>query len=199
MFARRIDDDLELRLLEPRDAEALYALVDANRGRLRAWLEWVDSMKTVDDERAFIRASLHDFADGRAVVCGVWLDRRLVGTVGLTGVRDRWDYGEVGYWLAPVAEGRGVATRCVSAVLDHAFADRRPADGSPGGMGLNRVAVRCNPANARSRRVPERLGFTNEGTLRQVGLTGAGEREDLVVYGLLAPEWRGRRGGTPIR
>ena len=44
--------------------------------------------------------------------------------------------------------------------------------------------------------MPERLGFTNEGTLRQVGLTGAGEREDLVTYGLLAAEWRGRTGTT---
>ena len=43
MFTHRIDADLELRLLEPRDSAALFALVDANRGYLREWLPWVDA------------------------------------------------------------------------------------------------------------------------------------------------------------
>jgi len=59
-------------------------------------------------------------------------------------------------------------------------------------LGLNRVEIRCDPANTRSRAIPERLGFTQEGVLRQVGTLSHGYY-DHVVYGLLAHEWRARQ------
>jgi RimJ/RimL family protein N-acetyltransferase len=37
--------------------------------------------------------------------------------------------------------------------------------------------------------VAERLGFTEEGILREQGLTGTGEYHDMVAYGLLDREW----------
>jgi ribosomal-protein-serine acetyltransferase len=55
------------------------------------------------------------------------------------------------------------------------------------------VEIGCAPGNRKSCAIPERLGFTREGVLRQ--------REwlydhfvDHVVYGILAEEWRARRG-----
>ena len=46
------------------------------------------------------------------------------------------------------------------------------------------------PENARSRAIPERLGFTQEGTLRQVERVG--DRDlDNVVYAMLAEDWKG--------
>jgi ribosomal-protein-serine acetyltransferase len=55
---------------------------------------------------------------------------------------------------------------------------------------LNKVEILCATGNTRSRAIPERLGFTQEGIIRQ------GERfhdhyNDLVVYGMLASEWSG--------
>lgn len=43
--------------------------------------------------------------------------------------------------------------------------------------------------NLRSRRIPERLGFTQEGVLRQVRWR-KDHFDDHVVYGMLASEWR---------
>jgi ribosomal-protein-serine acetyltransferase len=85
---------------------------------------------------------------------------------------------EVGYWLDAGFEGRGLVTRAVTAVLDHAF----------GPLGLHRVELRTNPTNKRSRSVAQRLGFTQEGVLREVAAF-PNERRDDVVYGLLAREW----------
>jgi len=85
---------------------------------------------------------------------------------------------EVGYWLDAGLEGRGLVTRAVTAVLDHAF----------GPLGLHRVELQTTTDNTRSRRVAERLGFTQEGVLREAAAF-PGERRDVVVHGLLAREW----------
>jgi ribosomal-protein-serine acetyltransferase len=50
------------------------------------------------------------------------------------------------------------------------------------------VTIRVAPDNARSRAIPERLGFTEEGVMREAGRSALGHH-DLVVYGLLDREW----------
>ena len=53
-----------------------------------------------------------------------------------------------------------------------------------------RVEIRAAQENARSRAIPERLGFTQEGTLRQVERVGD-RYLDNVVYAMLAEDWKG--------
>ena len=84
----------------------------------------------------------------------------------------------MGYWLDAGFEGRGLVTRAVTAVLDHAF----------GPLGLHRVELQTTTDNKRSRSVAQRLGFTQEGVLREAAAF-PDERRDDVVYGLLAREW----------
>lgn len=55
--AIEVGADLELRALVEADAEPLFALVDANRAHLRAWLPWLHATTAVDDDRAFIERS----------------------------------------------------------------------------------------------------------------------------------------------
>jgi ribosomal-protein-serine acetyltransferase len=56
-------------------------------------------------------------------------------------------------------------------------------------LNVNRVEIRAEPSNTRSRAVAERLGFTMEGILRQV--VNMGDRfADRAVYSLLREEWQ---------
>jgi ribosomal-protein-serine acetyltransferase len=52
---------------------------------------------------------------------------------------------------------------------------------------LHRVEIRCGVGNTRSRKIPERLGFAFEGTLREA-IWVNGRFHDLAVYGLLETE-----------
>ena len=93
----------------------------------------------------------------------------------------------VGYWISREMEGKGVVTKCCRVLIDYLFDT----------MGLNRVQINCNVENARSRAIPEKLGFTLEGTLREVEYLD-GRFGDWAVYSLLKREWqfRGRAAGN---
>lgn len=88
MFASRIDDDLELRLLEARHAEELFQVIDDCRADLRTWLGWVDAVRSVADIEAFIRATLQDLAASQGAAAGIWHDGRLAGVVSMRVQRD---------------------------------------------------------------------------------------------------------------
>jgi ribosomal-protein-serine acetyltransferase len=156
VFSLSVDDTIELRLLEPRHAAEVFSLVDRDRERLRQWFPWVDSTASVDDEATFIRSALEQFAQGRAIVSGIWERGKIVGTIGLD-IHPGNVEAEVGYWLAAEAEGRGIVTSATRALTRAAFDE----------LGLHRIVIRCATHNKRSCAVPERLGFRFEGILRE--------------------------------
>lgn len=180
MFCLTVDDEIELGLLEEHHVETLFALVDANREHLRRWLAWVDDNTDVEHTRQFRRISLENFAHGTGLNAGIFYRGQLVGMLGTAKMNPADRLVELGYWLAAEAEGRGIVTRVVRAILPYLFDER----------GFNRVQIRCATGNARSCAIPERLGFTREGVLRQEGRMGDGSFVDLVMYSLLAEEWQ---------
>lgn len=66
--------------------------------------------------------------------------------------------GEIGYWTAPHARGRGVASRAARLLSDWAFRE----------LGLVRVGVLVAVGNAASQAAAEKAGFAREGVLRAV-------------------------------
>lgn len=159
------------------DAAEAYAVVDAERDRLRQWLPWVDSTRDVDTERSFLRGLEVANHAGTGLHATIRDHRHFGGLIGL-----RLDTfhasAEIGYWLAEAQLGKGVITRGVSALLDVAF----------GSIGLHRFQLLAATGNARSRRIAERLGMTHEGTMREA--EPVGDRFlDLEIYSMLAGEW----------
>jgi len=183
LFTWSLGNDEALIPRTPAIADALFELVQANYQRLGRWFgDAYQEAPTRDGVRANLERA------GQA-----WLGGSLLPLVIAVRVPDGWQLvgwanleidararsGEVGYWLDAGFEGRGLVTRTVTAMLDHAF----------GPLGLQRVGLRAVADNARSRSVAERLGFTLEGVLRECAAFPDGRR-DLAVYGLLAREWR---------
>jgi ribosomal-protein-serine acetyltransferase len=180
MFTCRVDPSLEMRLWEEHHADELFTVVEANRYHLRTWLTWADRTAGPDDTRAFIRKALEQFARHDGFHAGIWLDGRIIGGIGLHAINWNNRKTEIGYWLAESAQGRGVMTRSCRAVVSHLISELR----------LNRVEIRCATENLRSRAVPRRLGFREEGVLRQAELL-YDRYVDHAVYSMLAGEWGG--------
>ncbi len=180
MFHRKIRDGVELRMLEERDAEQVFALTDRNRAFLRQWLGWVDSVVQVEDTRRFISASAARHAARDGFQAGIWVEGGLAGVAGFRRIDWPNRQTEIGYWLGEGFQGRGLATEACRAIVDHAFRE----------LGLNRVEIRCAAGNVKSCAVPQRLGFTREGCVRQAEWLND-RFVDVFVYGILAGEWYG--------
>lgn len=181
MLPCRIAPDISLELLEPRHAEALYALVDSNRVHLREWLPWVDATRSVADINVFIDGCRRQLADNNGFQTVIRVGDELAGVIGQHSIDWRNRATSLGYWLAEDMQGQGIMTRACRAHVEHAF----------GALNLHRVEIRCAVENARSRAIPERLGFRSEGVARDAEWL-YDHFVDLVVYGLLVSEWHVR-------
>ena len=172
---------LELHPLNLRDARALFALVEGNRDRLRRWLPWPDATHHPEDIHTFIKRVRSQARAGTGLSYGLWWRNQLVGVASFTWIDRPNSSAAIGYWLAQEAEGHGLMTAAVTALLRHGFRTLK----------LNRIEIRAGVRNHRSRAIPKRLGVRHEGTLRQAERL-ADRFVDHAVYGLLAGEWKRR-------
>lgn len=178
MFFREIDNDLSLKLMELDDAEQLFNLTDASRSYLREWLPWVDGTTTVDDSRGFIEHTIQGFEEKRSMSLAVRYNGKMVGTAGFNNLDWSNKVAYIGYWLGEDYQGNGIMTRVARALTDYAFTE----------LDFNRVDIRAAFENTKSRSIPERLGFVEEGQIRQAEWL-YDHYVDHVVYGMLANEW----------
>jgi ribosomal-protein-serine acetyltransferase len=179
MFSHKIDNNIELRLLEEGYAEELFSLLDRNRSHLQAELTWLNDQLSLKDAKEYIRAGLERFAANNGLRAGIWLQDNLAGIVSLHNVIWVDKKASLGYWLGASFQGQGLVTKACRILIGHSFSKLK----------LNRLEIQCAPENTRSRKIAERLGFTQEGLLRQSWCI-RGHFVDQVVYGLLASEWQ---------
>ncbi|MYL58214.1 GNAT family N-acetyltransferase [Virgibacillus halodenitrificans] len=178
MFTQYINDDISLKLLEKQDAQELFILVDKNRNYLKQWLPWVDNMKQEEDYEPVIDMWLNQFSSHNGFQAGILYKGELTGMVGFHGIDRANKKTSIGYWLGESYQGNGIMTIAVKALIDQAFHE----------YGLNRVEIQCGVGNKKSRSIPERLGFNQDGLLRDAEYL-YDHFHDCVLYSMLAKEW----------
>ncbi|SCL19309.1 GNAT family N-acetyltransferase [Micromonospora inyonensis] len=102
---------------------------------------------------------------------------RLLGAVGIDRLVPMRRQAEIGYWTAPWARGRGVATAAVRALTGHAFA-----------TGLVRLELFTHGENAASQRVALAAGYRHEGVRRAASPQRGGGRCDSIAWVRLADD-----------
>lgn len=174
----RVDEEVTLQSLSQDVAEELFQLVDCNRQYLREWLPWLDSNRAVGDTQAFIRECAQRAKDGTGLVASICRHGEICGVAGFNWISPTNRACEIGYWIGESSQGRGLVTRSVNALIRNAFGD----------LGLNRISIPVAVGNMKSRAIPERLGFVQEGVRRDAEWL-YDHYVDHVVYAQLRKDW----------
>jgi ribosomal-protein-alanine N-acetyltransferase len=155
--------------------------------RAVAHLPW--GPNSVDQTIEFVRKTIEDAARPNRWTFELAIvlrdEDRLIGGTGLrlSGTPNR-DAG-MGYVVHPAFWGRGIASETASAIIEFGFRK----------CGLHRIWAECDPANAASARVLEKVGMIREGLLRQHKWYKEDWR-DSYLYSILYPEWKLAREAT---
>lgn len=81
---------------------------------------------------------------------------------------------ELGYWLLPPYWNKGFATEAITAILNYAKKE----------LNLHRISAEIEPANTASLKLLQKLGFKQDGTLRDYELKN-GLFQDLEIWSVL--------------
>src|SRR6266516_5539083 len=173
----QVNEETQSRLLEERHVEDYFALIERNKAYLYAWIDVEAYEGSVETLKAYVKQRLLQFANGEGYHLGIWYHDALVG---ILDYRPNWRNRsvELGYWLDEALQGKGIVTQACRTMVRYAFEEHR----------VHKVVISCATDNPRSRAVAKRLGFVQEGILRQADRLHD-RSVDMVFYVLLVDEW----------
>ncbi len=177
IFPREIGRSLTLSLLTQQHARSLFELTDRNREFLKPWFPWVEFTVNVKDTGKFIDDQARLYRDKKAVQVVIKRANEIIGMIDFHEINLENEAGCIGYWLGEEFNGNGFMTSAVREMVSIGFSDLK----------LNRIEIQCATDNMKSRAIPERLGFIQEGVLRCSEKVN-GRFLDHAVYGLLRNE-----------
>ncbi|PCK08068.1 MAG: GNAT family N-acetyltransferase [Alteromonadaceae bacterium] len=185
MFTRKLNDDITLSLSIPGHSKALLALIEQNRGFLRQWVPWVDSILTVDELSRDLNEQLTKFAHKQGLHATIFYQGEIAGVISYQYIDHDNNAGYLGYWLGKAFNGKGIMTLATKDMIEVGFEY----------FSLKKIDIRCTMANTKSRAIPERLGFTQEGIARCAQRVGE-EYFDQAIYGLIREEYQSAHADT---
>src|SRR4030095_3616223 len=170
---------LTLRSITAHDAEGLHEAY----GDTDAMRHWdLPPSRDVSQTAELIRVSTE--ADPRSH--GMWAIQthagRFVGAINYHAHNEQQRRLAVGWIVVPSCWRQGLMRGAAPPVISHCFTR----------LNVHRIEARIEPENLSSRRLAGKLGFTEEGTLRD-WLCVAGEFRRVVTYSLLRTEWMNAR------
>ncbi|ROS01075.1 ribosomal-protein-serine acetyltransferase [Sinobacterium caligoides] len=155
MFKLSVDEEINLYLVSESFTDRYVVLVEENRDYLSEWLEWPRFCKTQSDFSAFVRASLHRYADGAGMNCAIEYRGEIVGSSGFNSINQLLKVAEIGYWLGEQYQGHGIITRVCRYLIDYALTE----------LAMEKVQIAVAESNVSSRAVCERLNMRLEGVI----------------------------------
>lgn len=173
---------IELRAYKAPDAKAIEEAVIESGAELKPVFEWAAQLPSLDQRASGLVRGTACWLLRTELAYGIWsrTDNAFLGDTGIFNPDWRVRSFEIGYWLRTSAVGNGYATEAVKILANLAF----------GLLEARRVYIQCDSENARSRAVPNRLGFEHEGTLRSCRLRPDGQVMDLAVFGMTPERWK---------
>jgi RimJ/RimL family protein N-acetyltransferase len=144
---------------------------------------WIPNQVTSRAEMsAYVRTALAEFERGVSLPFVTILNStdRVIGSTRYGNIDLANRRVEIGWtWITPAYQRSGANTEAKLLLLTHAFETLR----------LNRVELKTDALNHRSRAAILRLGAVEEGTFRKHLVTSTGRIRDTVYFSIIDSEW----------
>lgn len=173
---------LVIRPIRPGDGEKINEAIRETYDELHRWMEWATHLPSVKETEEFCRQAAQNFAANKDIALLACL--KDVGTFVLgTGLHSRdWSTPkfEIGYWCRTSFQRQGYVTEAVNSLTLIGFE----------AMKANRIEIRCDARNARSRQVAERAGYRLETVIHNDQSAPGGPLRDTLVFVMLPEEFK---------
>lgn len=163
-----------LRPWAPSDSGEMLAALDESRAEFFPWVRFALDLHSQDDCAGYIVRNRVEWLLGTRYSFAVedCAGRRCVGGLDLfTRSENRRVY-SIGYWLRTSAVGHGYMRDAVRVATGTAL----------GALRAERLEIMCDARNRRSAAIPETLGYTYEGSLRNWTRAPDGTLAAMSVY-----------------
>ena len=148
---------------------------------LHFWMNWADHLPTVEETEKHCQRAHQNFVEQSDFPLQAHLKdtKTFVVRAGLHPRDWKVPKFEIGYWCRASFQGQGYVTETVRAITYAGFEI----------MGANRIEIRSDPRNVRSRRVAERAGYRFEAELKNDQLAPDGSLRNTLIFSLLPDEF----------
>ena len=158
----------------------LFQLIQKDRAYLEKYLPWIPNIQKEWHAQRFLKEARMMNKGKQRLTTLIIYQTKLAGAVSLVRIDPLNKRAEIGYWLKEDLQGQGIMTRSCNRLIRYVFM----------GLHLNRVEMRMVTSNTTSKKIPLRLGFELEGTLKEYQVNKEGFFENVEVYGLLKKDWK---------
>ncbi|MBY6294263.1 GNAT family N-acetyltransferase [Nanohaloarchaea archaeon H01] len=163
-------DKVNLRTIEEEDIDFL---TEVNNPNVWEWLGSVSKPQNREQQKQFFENAI---CSDEEVHLAISKEEEMKGIISLIPKDDAT--AKIGLWIAEEFHGNGYGTEASKIVVDYAFGELR----------YHKVFARSEVDNKGSKRIWEKLGFQEEGELREQSYR-EGEFQNILVYGVLEDEW----------
>ena len=155
------------------DAVALNAAILESMVELRKYMIWANQIPSLADTQNNIENAIQLIKANMDIRFLIFSkDNAFVGASGLHKIDWQIKKAEIGYWIRTSMSGKGLMTEAVEAIANYGFNE----------LGLRRIEIIVSGSNSKSKHIPERLGFTLEGRLRNHRINNDGTIDDTLYY-----------------
>jgi RimJ/RimL family protein N-acetyltransferase len=161
------------------DGAAVNAAILESISDLRRFMPWAKDKPSVSESEEFVRQAVANWIlkkNEEPYLPLFIFDRTTEEFIGGTGYHHiDWDVPciEMGYWIKNSRSGQGLMTEAVNALTRYAFKQ----------LDVKRITITCDANNIRSKKIPERLNYPLEATLKsnRINLDN-GKLSDTLIY-----------------
>lgn len=175
----KIGDDIRLKMITEEDVKPFFELVMKSKEHLKMWLGRIDFIKEENDIATYFKVKIEAASEhnGNPIAFGIFYRDELAGTIEFSNIDKSNKIGRIAYWLGNSFQNKGIMSKALNEIIDYGFDQLK----------LNKIEITTAVDNHKSRALPERLGFKEEGRIRQAQWL-YDRYVDHIIYGLLKSE-----------